>query len=122
MVSAYEVSVKGTDWSRIVNATTPGQAKRTYHLDVIDAWPDVPYVAMRCRKIGPPHTSSEFIRNANYRQIPQVRCGDRIMLGLAHGTVVGHNSSANLDILFDDDSPQYAGLRLNVHPSECRFV
>ena len=120
-VFAFEVWVHGTDWKTTVNARTAGKAKRDYHLDVIDAWPDVPYTAMRCRKLGPPQTSREFERNARYRGLPQVKCGDRVWCGTAVGRIVGHNDSANFDVLFDDDSPKYAGLRLNVHPSGCSF-
>jgi hypothetical protein len=36
--------------------------------------------------------------------------------------IVGHNSSANFDVLFDDDSPRYAGNTLNVHPSEIKLA
>lgn len=115
---AWEVSVKGTDWTKIVNARTSGQAKRDYHLDVRDAWPDVPYTAMRCRKIGAPHTSERFKHNARYRGMPEVQCGQRVKVGEARGVIVGHNESANFDVLFDADSPKYANLKLNCHPSE----
>lgn len=114
---AWEVSVKGTDWTKTVNARTAGQAKRDYHLDVRDAWPDVPYTVMRCRKIGAPHTSERFKHNARYRGMPDVQCGQRVKVGEARGVIVGHNDSANFDVLFDDDSPKYAGLKLNCHPS-----
>ena len=114
---AWEVSVKGTDWTKTVNARTAGQAKRDYHLDVRDAWPDVPYTAMRCRKIGAPHTSERFKHNACYRGMPDVQCGQRVKVGEDRGVIVGHNDSANFDVLFDDDSPKYAGLKLNCHPS-----
>lgn len=115
-LSAYEVSVKGTDWTQIVNARTAGKAKREYHLQVVDAWPDVPYTAMRCHKIGAPQTTEAFRRNAAYRGMPDVRCGQRVTVGEARGAIVGHNASANFDVLFDDDSPKYAGMKLNVHP------
>ena len=121
-IFAFEVSVKGTDWTCIVNARTPGQAKRHYHLAVIDAWPDIPYTTLRCRKLGAPHTSADFERNARYRGIENVRCGTPVRVGAAHGVVVGHNDSANLDVLFDADSPKFANLRLNVHPAECVFA
>ena len=114
---AYEVSVAGRDWRQIVNARTPGKAKHSYHRQVLDAWPDVPFTAMRCRKVGAPQTSDAFRRNAAYRGLPDVRCGQRVIVGEARGAIVGHNSSANFDVLFDDDSPRYAGLTLNVHPN-----
>jgi len=114
-VFAWEVSVKGTDWTQIVNARTSGQAKSDYYYTVRECW-DVPYTAMRCRKIGAPHTSEAFKRNAIYRGLPNVRCGQRVKVGSARGVIVGHNSSANFNVLFDLDSPQYAGLTLNCHP------
>ena len=52
-VNAFEVTVKGKpDWGQVINARSPAQAKREYHLMVQDAWPDVPWTALRCRKVG----------------------------------------------------------------------
>jgi hypothetical protein len=119
-IYAWEVSVKGTDWTKTVNARTSGQAKRDYHLDVIDAWPEVPFTAMRCRKLGPPQTSERFVHNAQYRGLPDVKCGQRVMVGNASGVIVGHNSSANFDVLFEEDS-KYPGMKLNCHPDSCQI-
>lgn len=74
--------------------------------------------ATACRKIGNPVSSEQFLRNAKYRGMPDLRCGHRVKVGPGIGTIVGHNSSANFNVLFDTDSPKYAGLKLNVHPSE----
>jgi hypothetical protein len=115
---AFEVSVKGTDWTQIVNARTPGKAKKVYHRQVTEAWPDVPFTAMRCRKIGRPHTSERFRQNARYRGMPDVECGQRVRVGKSRGVIVGHNESANFNVLFDDEDARYPGLTLNVHPSE----
>lgn len=118
-VFAFACSVAGTDWGEeIINARSRGRAKREYHLGVTDAWPDVPFTAIRARKLGAPRTSPDFIRNAQYRGLPDVRCGQRVKVGDARGVIVGHNSSANFDVLFDDDSPRYAGQTLNCHPNE----
>lgn len=114
-VFAFEVSVTGTTWKRVVNARTRGAAKYDYWLDVRDAWPDIPFTAIRARKLGKPRTSTEFLRNAKYRGI-SLKCGDRVRVGKSGGVVVGHNSSANLDVLFDADS-EYPNLTLNVHPA-----
>lgn len=119
---AWNVEVKGTTWSKIINACTRGQAKLEYYLDVRESWPDVPYTAMRCQKIGAPHTSADFERNARYRKMPNIRCGQRVKVGKGFGVIVGHNSSANFDVLFDKDSPEYSGLRLNCHPSGIELV
>ena len=120
-VFAFEVSVAGTDWTCLVNERTPGRAKKTYWYQVVDAWPDVPFTAMRCRKLGPPQNTREFKRTAEYRGLPHVNCGDRVQVGQAGGVIVGKNSSANFDVLFDVDAPEYRGLRLNVHPAEILF-
>jgi hypothetical protein len=121
-VFAFEVSVKGTNWSKIVNARTAGKAKYDYYRDVLDAWQDMPFTVMRCRKLGPAFTSQRFIENATYRGMPDVRCGQRVKVGDAVGCIVGHNSSANFDVLFDDDSPKYPGLTLNCHPSSVELL
>lgn len=117
-IFAFEVNVKGTDWHKVINARTAGKAKVEYWREVTDPWPSIPFTAIRCRKLGAPQSSEQFIRNAEYRRMPGVRCGDRVRCGEARGVIVGHNSSANFDVLFDDDSPRYPGERLNVHPSE----
>lgn len=123
-VLAFEVSVAGTDWSKIINARTAGKAKYEYWRSVTESWPDVPITAMRARKYngGRPYTSLEFERNAKYRQMPDVKCGQRVKVGDSFGVIVGHNSSANFDVLFDDDATRHGGQRLNVHPQEIVLV
>lgn len=117
-VFAWEVSVSGADWTRTVNAHTRGQAKSWYYHEVLDAYPDLPWTAIRARKAGRPRTSPDFARNARYRGWAGVQCGQRVLVGRARGVIVGHNASANFEVLFDRDSPQYAGLRLSCHPDE----
>lgn len=120
-IYAWEVYVSGTDWRMTVNARTRGQANRVYHNAVLDPYPNMPFTALRCRKLGPPHTSEGFAVNAAYRGKPGVKCGDRVRVGTDLGTIVGHNPSANFDVLFDADS-KYHGARLNVHPDSCELV
>ncbi len=120
-VFAFEVSVAGTPWTQLVNARTAGQAKAEYWRDVNECW-DVPFTAIRARKIGRPETTEDFIRTATYRGLPEVRCGQRVQVGEARGVIVGNNSSANFDVLFDEDSPEYAGMKLNVHPHGIVFL
>ena len=103
---AFEVWVYDRrDFNRVVNARSAGKAKSQY-----------------LRKVGAARTSESFMRNAAYRGMPYVECGNRVLVGNARGVIVGHNSSANFDVLFDDDSPKYPGLTLNVHPSEVTLV
>ena len=122
-VFAFEVWVVGfSEGSHIINAQSLGKAKYQVWRDILDPWPDTPFTAMRGRKIGPAHTSEQFKRNAVYRGMPDIKCGQRVRVGTDCGTIVGHNSSANFNVLFDDDSPKYAGLTLNVHPQEIEIV
>ena len=119
---AFEVWVSGRpEFGRVINERTAGRAKRSYLLDLNESWPDYKFTDLRARKIGGPHTTERFIDNAVYRGTPDVRCGQRVKVGLGRGVIVGHNESANFDILFDDDSPKYAGLTLNVHPGEVQY-
>lgn len=116
-VSAFEVWARWSEHRRTVNARTLGAAKYDYLLDVQDCWPDVKFTDIRGRRIGAPHTSEDFIRNARYRGMPDIRCGDAVTVKGDAGIIVGHNSSANFDVLFDKGT-RFAGLTLNVHPSE----
>lgn len=102
----------------LYNARTRGQAKMAFIRDLDGCIADLKYTDVRARKAGRPHTSTAFRRNAKYRQLPDAKCGDRVRVGESQGVIVGHNSSANFDVLFDDDDPKYPGMRLNVHPSE----
>jgi hypothetical protein len=121
-IRSYACLVAGSDWGEtIVNARSRGQAKVDYWRDVKDAWPDIPFTAIRARVIGGPHSSAEFIRNAAYRGMPDVRCGQRVRVGEDEGAIVGHNSSANFDVLFDPGS-RYGEIVLNVHPCEVTLL
>lgn len=111
-----------TDYRRIVNHRTAAGAKREAWRDLRDPCPDVRWTDLRVRVNGPAVTSPYFAHATNIRGLPNVKCGDRVRVGEAMGAIVGHNESANFDVLFDDDSPRYAGLVINVHPSSCVFV
>lgn len=121
-VFAFACSVSGVpEWGEsIYNRATRGQAKADYWRHVTDAWPDVPFLKIRARKVGAPVSSEQFIRNAVYRGMPDARCGDQVKVGDCNGVIVGHNSSANFDILFSDG--KWAGMTLNVHPSSVSIV
>ena len=106
------------EFTRTVNAATRSKARYDYLLDVRDAYPDVTFADISVRKLGPAHTSEAFIRNARYRGMPDLRCGEAVTVSGRAGFVVGHNSSANFDVLFTGGD--WAGAVLNVHPSELR--
>ena len=115
-VYAFQVSVVGKpDWGQVINARSRGKAKSEYWHDLRESW-DIPFTAVRAQKLGLPRTTPGFARTAEYRGKPDFHCGTRVVVGESHGVIVGSNASANFDVLFDDDAPKYAGLRLNVHP------
>lgn len=120
-IFAFECRHKDGDWGgTIINSTSAGRAKSDYLLDVRDVWPDVEYTDIRVRKLGGPHTSDGFVRNARYRGLPEVKCGQRVQVGDSTGWIVGHNSSANFDVLFD--SGRLKGGPYNVHPCEIKLL
>lgn len=121
-VFAFECNVAGRDWQQTINARSYGRAKSEYHRSVTDAWPDIPFTAIRCRKLGGPRTSERFKSCAEYRGLPGLSCGQRVLVGAATGVVVGHNSGACFKVLFDDDSPKYAGATLPVHHQEMTVI
>lgn len=117
-VRAYACSVPILgDHEEIVNGESASKVRYRYLLDVREAYQELTFKHIRVRLVGPPVTTERFLHNAKYRGIPGVRCGDRVTMrgGKEHGIVVGHNSSANLDILFEDGP--HAGQVMNVHPA-----
>lgn len=115
-VRAYACSIpKCGDHETIVNAESPSKARYRFMLDVGDAFADgLRFQDVLVRSAGAPVTTERFLHNAKYRGIPDARCGDRVTVGGDHGIIVGHNDSANLDVLFEDGP--YSGQVLNVHP------
>lgn len=107
----YECSLNGNDWWSC-NATSYGKAKAEFYrmLDM-----EIKYTWIKCRCTGLPYTSEDFIRNAKYRGIDFAYCGMVVAVDGAKGIITGHNSSANLDILFTDG--KYKGQTLNCHPN-----
>ena len=107
----YECSLDGLHWESI-NATSSGKAKTTYSRG-FDF--DFKFTDIRCRVIGSPYTSPEFVKNAKYRNIEFAYCGMVVMVDDMAGVIVGHNNSANLDVLFTAD--KHKGQTLNCHPN-----
>jgi len=121
-IYAFDIWVAShPEFRQTTNAVSAGKAKSHYLASLQEAWPDFKYLDLRAVKVGPPRSSEQFLRNAKYRGVPDARCGQAVTIGAAHGVIVGHNSSANFDVLFDDDSPKYAGETLNVHPDSVVF-
>jgi len=99
-----------------INAGSAGKARYEYLLSVRESYPDATFSDIRVRKLGSAHTSAAFLRTAKYRGMPDLRCGEAVTVNGQSGFVVGHNDSANFDVLFTDGD--WNGCVLNVHPSE----
>lgn len=109
------------EWGEtIYNRATKGKAKYDHYLAVHEHWDNTKYTDIRVRKVGRPESTEQFIRTAEYRGLPDLRCGHRVKVGDSEGTVVGHGASANFEVLFDGG--KYAGQTLFVHPSELELV
>ena len=108
----YAVSLDKEHWC-YYNALSKGQAKMNY-IRQFDF--DIKYTSVKCKLYGNghPYTSEDFVRMANYRQIPFAYCGMAVKVGDWNGFIAGHNCSSNLDVLFVDG--KYKGFTLNCHP------
>lgn len=120
---AFEIWLKGHEaHARVVHHRTLGKAKYAYLLDISDVFPDgLPFDLVRGRKLGAPVNTDKLRRVAEYRRRPELVAGARVRVGEALGYIVDSNSSANFNVLFDEDS-RYRGGTLNVHPSELEVV
>jgi len=117
-IFAFECWIPNAPWGDVretVNAASLGAAKVTYWRRVTDAWAEIPYTAVRVRKVGAPYSSPEFLLGVAYRGIPHARCGDRVSWGkTGRGVIVDFGGGgAWLQVLTDDAQ------RLYVHPAEC---
>jgi hypothetical protein len=124
-VFAWECNVRGKNWQHIINHRTAGKARYQYLISLRDAGPEATLADITVRKVGPAHTSDTFRRTAIYRGRPELTCGARVEVfsgsQRALGVIVGHNSSANFDVLFDEDTYFKGGIG-NVHPGEIRLA
>lgn len=122
-VFSFEVWVHGSEWPPVVvTHRTAGKAKYQLWLGVTDCYPDVPITAMRARKLKDLQTSDRLRSVARYRGLPSIQAGQRIQAGELRGVIVDGNSSANFNVLLDDDCPKWPGQVLNIHPQEIVLV
>lgn len=95
-----------------VTSMTASKARYKYWLE-LDGY-DIPYINIRSRQVGSIVTSEAFKMNAEYRNIPFAFCGMKVSTTEGDGIIIGHNSSANLDVYFL--TGPHKGLTLNCHP------
>lgn len=116
MIFAFEIGLRGDEHRSTINSTTLGKAKAEFLRVIQDCWPDTKFTSIVGRKVGPPHTSAGFLRTAKYRGLPHLRCGDEVSVNGRKGYLVGHNDSANFDVLFAEGA--WEGCVLNCHPGD----
>lgn len=112
---AYECRLRGENEGQVIHERSRNRAKGEYLLRIRDVCPDAKYTDIRVRCIGSPKTSERFLKTARYRGVPFARIGMRVSVGGEYGVLVGTNSAANFDVLFDEKS-RYKGMVLNCHP------
>ncbi len=106
-------AVSCTQWpdhESIVAAPTAGAAKYRKWLDIKECWEDTPITSMRARRVREYVEPAGFRSCVDGRGIAFARIGMRVQLSDGtSGRIVGHNSSANLDVLV-------GRVVYNVHP------
>lgn len=112
-MQAFACRLRGSDHETILNRATAGQAKADYFRDVSEI--GCRYTDIRVRRLGGPVTTADLVRTATYRGVPFVRAGMRVKVGDDFGRIVGHNDSANFNVLFE--TGKWAGQTLNCHPN-----
>jgi len=109
--------VRWDDMSWEFTTTSPGKARYMAYIDSCDCF-EITFKKFieltRVNSTGGIITSEAFKKNAEYRGIPFAYCGMVVKVGDDMGNIVGHNDSANLDVLFS--SGKYKGIVLNCHP------
>ncbi len=111
-IRAFACRVAGSSHETVINELSSGRAKSEFmrHLDM----DTIPFTDVRVRTLGQPVTTEGINRVAKYRGVPFVKAGMRCQVGESGGSIVGHNASANFDVLFEDGP--YKGQTLNCHP------
>lgn len=104
-VRAYAVSSTWfPDHETVVHARSAGAAKYQHWIDVREAWEDIPFTAMRVRRVREYVEPRGFRECVERRGVPFVRIGMRVRFDDGReGTIVGHNDSANLNVLMDGE-------------------
>mgnify|MGYP003594321334 CR=1 FL=1 len=110
MLKSYKCSIDGEQWTTI-NAISRGAAKSRF-FRTFDS--DIEYTWVRCKANGLHYTSDEFKHNAKYRGVEFAFVGMDVKVSNSKGVIVGHNRSANLDVLFTDGILK--GQVCNCHP------
>lgn len=110
---AFACRLSFSDHETVIHARTSGDAKSRFWR-LLDC--DFKYTDIRCRCVGGPVTTPDIERTAKYRGVEFVRAGMTVIVDGVTGVIVGQNSSANWDVLFDEGT-KWGGQVLNCHPT-----
>jgi hypothetical protein len=100
-----------THGGSVIHAQSASKARYLYFLQVGECYPDLKLHHIGVKSLGVPKTLDDFLLTAKYRGVPFARIGMDVEVDGRRGVIVGNNSSANFDVLFDD------GQRGNCHPN-----
>jgi len=110
---SYQIALKGfEDQPRTVIAATPGKAKYQVWQEVGEHFNSFQHFLENiawCRKICS-FPMADFRKTCISRGIPFAEIGMKVRAAGRDGVIIGVNTSANLDVLFDD------GTTGNCHP------
>lgn len=109
---AFACRVKCSEQETIIHARSSGDAKARFWRRLDGFY----YTDIRCRCLGDPITTPDIQRTAEYRGVPFAKAGMSVIVNGNSGVIVGSNSSANFDVLFDEGT-KWAGQVLNCHPT-----
>jgi len=113
---AYSCDLRGANWgSTTIHATSRGKARSEYFRRVREPFPDVRFTDVHVLTVGPPISSDAFKTVARSRGVPFARVGMKVEVEGHAGVIVGHNDSANFDVLFSIGP--HAGATGNCHPN-----
>lgn len=111
--SSYQIALKGLeDRPRTVIAATPGKAKYRVWQEVgelFDSFQHFLENIVWCRKICS-FPMADFRKTCISRGVPYAEIGMNVRVAGRNGVIIGVNTSANFDVLFDD------GTIGNCHP------
>lgn len=116
---AYSCTVVGTEWNTVIHALSAPKAKYLYWRHVVDAWPDVPFTAIRVRTLGLPRTTEQFRHTAEYRKA-WFRLGDKVKVGQSLGFVADSDDSANFVVHCTEG--EWANRIIHAHVSEIHRI
>ena len=95
-----------------VYAFSSGAAKARYLRLVREFWGDIPFIAIRARRLKEFPEDANLTKICKYRGIPTLRAGKSIVsIGGKIATAIGANDSANINVIYE------TGTTGSVHPN-----